>query len=76
MDAKCRAVRQWLRNCTRSQFEAAVYEAKLTPFDEKALRLYINDGMTRNEVGEKLGCSEETIKRSLGRVYRKLSPTT
>ena len=72
MDAKRKAARDWLKAAKKADFEKAVQEANLTPFDEDVLRLFIVKGCSRNFIADTKHCSEATIRRALSRAYNKI----
>ena len=58
MNPKSKQTRERLKMATRAEFEHLVYEAMLTPWCEKILRLHIGEG-----VSEGGGYSERSYRR-------------
>ena len=69
MDAKCKAARLALRTATRSEYEAIVHEAKLTPFQEELVRRHILCDETIAHIAIEKHSSEQRIKRQLHKAY-------
>lgn len=42
MNIYSKAARRYLKECTRNEFERAIYNAKLTPFQEAVIREMMN----------------------------------
>ena len=71
MNIYSKAARRYLKECTRDEFERAIYNAKLTPFQEEVIRMHILYDKSIVAISLELHCSEPTIKRALQRVYFK-----
>ena len=71
MNIYSKAARRYLKECTRNEFERALYNAKLTPFQEEVIRAHILDDKSIVAISLELHCSEATIKRALQSVYLK-----
>ncbi|SHI61412.1 hypothetical protein SAMN02745671_01152 [Anaerovibrio lipolyticus DSM 3074] len=65
--------RNYLRDCLRSEFEKAVYEAKLTPIQEKVIREHILNDKSVVAIGMELNCSDTGIRRSLSTGYIRIA---
>ena len=65
--------REFLKNASRKEYEAAVFEAHLTPMQEEVLHCCITMGMTVCKAAMVLHCSEATIKKLIGTAYDKIS---
>jgi DNA-directed RNA polymerase specialized sigma24 family protein len=69
MNIYSKAARRYLKECTREEFELAIYNAKLTPFQEEVIRMHILYDKSVVAIAMELNCSEATIKRALQVVY-------
>lgn len=69
MNIYSKAARRYLKECNRDEFERAIYNAKLTPFQEQVIRLHILNDKSVVAISLELHCSEATIKRALQSVY-------
>lgn len=68
-------VRRFLKESSRDEFDSAVYEAMLTPVQEKVLRLYVSNDVSVCMIATRLSCSESSVRRRLSEVYKKVSKT-
>ena len=73
MNPDCKAARLRLKQSTRSEYNALVYEAKLTPEQEEILNRHILRSETIVKIADVLHCSEFNVKRSLQKSYVKVS---
>jgi len=69
MNIYSKAARRYLKECTRNEFEKAVYNAKPTPFQEEVIRMHILYDKSIVAISLELHCSEATCKRALQVVY-------
>jgi hypothetical protein len=69
MDKKCRIARLALRTATRTEYEAIIHEAKVTPLQEELLRRHILDDETIAKIAIEKHSSEQRIKRQLHKAY-------
>lgn len=69
MNKYSKAGRRYLKESTRGEFETAIYNAKLTPFQEQVVRLHILNDKSVVAIAMELNCSEATVKRALQIVY-------
>lgn len=70
MDRACKIARSRLKNSTRSEFEALISEAKLTPTQEEILRRYILRGETIYKISTSIHISERQVSLSLHTSYK------
>ena len=68
-----KAARHYLKTCSRADYDAAVYSAKLTPIQAKILNLYILDNLSIYEIAFRLDFCESLIRRRLSEVYDKVA---
>jgi DNA-binding NarL/FixJ family response regulator len=73
MNPECKAARLRLKQSTRSEYNALVYEAKLTPEQEEILNRHILRSETIVKIADALHCSEFHVKKSLQKSYIKVS---
>lgn len=73
MNKYSKSARKFLKECTREEFEKAIYNAKLTPFQEEVIRLHILDCKSVVAISLKLIVSESCVKKALSETYLKLS---
>ena len=73
MNQETKAARQKLRSATRAEFESVVYDAMLTPMQEKVLRFHICNGVSIQGIAERLGYSDSGIRKMLLRAYEKIA---
>ncbi len=73
MNPDCKAARLRLKQSTRSEYNALVYEAQLTPEQEDILNRHILHSETIVKIADVLHCSEFNVKRSLQKSYVKVS---
>lgn len=69
MDEGCKAARKHLKEATRSEYEALVHEAKLTPSQEEILRRHILCGDSVCKISIDTHSSERRVKDALHRAY-------
>lgn len=70
MNSACKIARNHLKNSTRSEFEALVSEAKLTPTQEEILRRYILRGEAIYKISTRIHISERQVSLSLHTSYK------
>jgi len=73
MNPECKSARLRLKQSTRSEYNALVYEAKLTPEQEEILNRHILRSETIVKIADALHCSEFHVKKSLQKSYIKVS---
>ena len=73
MDAKCKAARLALKTATRSEYEAIVHEAKLTPFQDELLRRHILQDESICKISLETHCSERKVRRQIHKAYLNVS---
>jgi DNA-directed RNA polymerase specialized sigma24 family protein len=73
MNQKSKEARTRLRKATRAEFESLVYEALLTPMQEKIIRLHIVEKIPVTYIAERFCMSEGTVRRNLQEVYEKVA---
>ena len=69
MNPDCKAARAYLKCATRSEYNAIVYEAKLTPEQEEILNRHILKDETIVKISLELHCSTTNIKSRLHEAY-------
>lgn len=72
MHEETRRIRQHLKMCPRREFEQLLYESKLTPIEENALKLCILEGKTNDEAADNLKCSARTVSKFINQAYHKI----
>jgi DNA-binding NarL/FixJ family response regulator len=72
MNPECKAARLQLKQSTRSEYNALVYEAQLTPEQEEILNRHILRSETIVKIADALHCSEFHVKKSLQKSYIKV----
>lgn len=70
MDEDCKIARARIKRATRSEYNAVVYEAKLTPMQEEVLRRHILQAETITAISFALYCSERKVKAQLKEAYK------
>lgn len=73
MNQSSKDARLKLRKATRTEFERLVYEAMLTPVQEKIVRLHIAQGKSITFVSMRLSMSDACVRKHLVEVYEKVS---
>ena len=73
MKPESKEARERLKMATRAEFERLVYEAMLTPWCEKILRLYICEGISVCLLAQRFVCSETLIRKHLATAYAKVA---
>ena len=69
MNPDCKAARAFLKCATRSEYNALVYEAKLTPEQEEILNRHILKAETIVKISLDLHCSANFVKTRLHEAY-------
>lgn len=69
MNPDCKAARSFLKRATRSEYNAAVYEAKLTPEQEEILNRHIIFEESIVQMATALHCNTAHIKTRLHEAY-------
>lgn len=73
MDAQCKAARLALRTATRSEYEAIIHEAKLTPLQDELLRRHILQDESICKAAIETHCSERKVRRLIHKAYLSVS---
>lgn len=73
MNTYSKAARKYLKESTREEFERTIYSAKLTPMQDKIIRLHILEDRPVCYIAMKLILSEATIRRALSEIYLRVS---
>lgn len=73
MNQRTKDARTRLKKATRAEFESLVYEALLTPTQEKIVRLHIAEKIPVVYIAERFTMSEGTVRRNLQEVYEKIA---
>ena len=73
MEQQSKEARERLKMATRAEFEYLLFEAMLTPWCEKILRLYICEGVSVCNLAERFSCSETLIRKHLSTAYKKVA---
>jgi len=73
MNQRSRDARQRLKDATREEFERIMYEALLTPSQDKIVRLHIVQDVSVCGIAERLCCSETTVRKRLSSAYEKVA---
>ena len=73
MNPDCKAARLYLKRATRSEYNALVYEAKLTPEQEEILNRHILKAETIVKISLELHCNVAKIKAQLHEAYSIIS---
>lgn len=73
MNQASKDARMRLKKSTRREFEALIWEAMLTPMQEKVVRLHIADCLSVPIISMRLAISETTVRNLLSEVYEKVA---
>jgi hypothetical protein len=73
MEVESKHARNRLKMATRTEFDYLIYEAMLTPWCEKILRLHISEGVSVCGLAERFSCSETLIRKHLAIAYKKVA---
>ena len=73
MNQRSKEARARLRKATRAEFESLVYEALLTPRQEKIIRLHIAEKIPVPYIAERFCMSEGTVRKNLQDAYEKVA---
>ena len=65
--------RQRLKDATRTEYNALIQEANLTPTQRKILDIHICNGGSISKTAMELFCCEATVRKHLARVYDKIA---
>ena len=76
MNPDTRKIRQYLKQCTRKEYEDLIYASKLTPREEEALQCVILEGKSILEAGDILKCSGRTVSKTINDAYKKILKST
>jgi DNA-binding CsgD family transcriptional regulator len=76
MNKENRLIRQYLKDCSRQDYEQLVYASKLTNVQETALQLCIVDGKSLFEAADIMNCSGRTVSKFINQAYSKISKMT
>ena len=68
-----KAIRQKLKVCSRAEYDALTYDAKLTPTQKQIIDMYILDKLPVREIAFQLSFCESMIRRHLAIVYDKVA---
>ena len=69
MNQDSKHARNRLKSATRQEFDKLIYDAMLTPLQEKIIRLYICDDLSINAISERFGYSYSGIHKLINRIY-------
>ncbi len=69
MDVFRRTARDWLYNCTRSEFYEVMHEAKITPRQFAICKSRFVDGLLNYQIGIKMNISDKTVERDVAKAY-------
>lgn len=67
-----RIARQYLRECTLSEYNRIVTEAKITPADRKILDEYILKGKPEFQIAMDMNMSPNAVQKRLCSCYRRI----
>lgn len=73
MNQSSKNARTRLKKSTRKEFESLVYEAMLTPIQERVLRLHIAEGVGVPIIAMRLSVSDTTVRNYLSDAYEKVA---
>lgn len=73
MNQSSKNARMRLKKSTRKEFESLVYEAMLTPIQERILRLHIAEGVGVPIIAMRLSVSDTTVRNYLSEAYEKVA---
>lgn len=73
MNQSSKNARTRLKKSTRKEFESLVYEAMLTPIQERVLRLHIAEGVGVPIIAMRLSVSDTTVRNYLSEAYEKVA---
>lgn len=73
MDFQNKEIRNYLKVCSRKEYESLIYESKLTPNESAAVELFILNEMPLIEIGEVLKCSGRTASKIINHAYAKMA---
>ena len=69
MDDFRRKARDWLYNCTRSEFYEVLHEAKINPRQFTICESRFVDGLLNYQIGMKMNISDKTVERDVAKAY-------
>lgn len=70
MKKDLKMARDFLKNSTRKEFEQVIYDAKLTPIQDKVIREHILEDKSICAIALGLNCSDTCIRRALSASYQ------
>lgn len=73
MNQQSKNARTRLKKSTRKEFETLVYEAMLTPIQERIVRLHIAEGVGVPIIAMRLSVSDTTVRNYLSEAYEKVA---
>lgn len=73
MNQSSKNARTRLKKSTRKEFESLVYEAMLTPIQERIVRLHIAEGVGIPIIAMRLSVSDTTVRNYLTEAYEKVA---
>lgn len=73
MDKRRKQARDLLRAATRPQYERLIELAKLSPFQEKILKLHIVDAVALIPIADRFCCSELCVRHHLNLAYEQIA---
>lgn len=73
MNQETKDARKRLKEATRAEFERLLYEAMLTPSQDRAVRLHIAEDVSVAIIAMRLSCSEAAVRKRLTEAYEKVA---
>ena len=73
MNQDSKRARNRLKSATRQEFDKLIYDAMLTPLQEKIIRLHICNDLSINVISERFGYSYSGIHKMINRIYNKVA---
>ena len=65
--------RQRLKDCSRSEYNACTFNAKLSPAQKQIIDMYILDKLPVREIALRLSFCDSLIRRRLAEVFDKVA---
>lgn len=73
MEESHKTARQYLKQCTRKEFEKIVQESYLSELEGKMLFMHIIKDNPLGYIGDMIGLSERAVKIRLRKIYGKVA---
>ena len=73
MKQERKLARQRLKQSTRADFERLIYAAKLTPRQEKIIKLFILQDYSVCKIALSLSCCQSLVRHELSQSYDKVA---